>query len=33
MSVGEGSYRQVMVVPEGAPEYEEARRASEHSGS
>ena len=33
MSVGEGSYRQVMVVPEGAPEYEEARAASEHSGS
>jgi spoIIIJ-associated protein len=33
MSVGEGSYRQVMVVPEGAPEYEEARRTSEHSGS
>lgn len=24
MSVGEGSYRQVVIVPEGAPEYEEA---------
>ena len=33
MSVGEGSYRQVMVVPEGAPEYAEARSASESSGS
>jgi predicted RNA-binding protein Jag len=28
MSVGEGQYRQVVVVPEGAPEYEEARRKS-----
>ncbi len=26
MSIGEGRYRQVLVVPEGAPEYEEARR-------
>ncbi|MBY0399617.1 hypothetical protein K2X89_04935 [Myxococcota bacterium] len=25
MSIGEGRYRQVLVVPEGAPEYEEAR--------
>ena len=33
MSVGEGSYRQVMVVPQGAPEYDEARSASEGSGS
>ena len=33
MSVGSGSYRQVMVVPQGAPEYEEARAASEGSGS
>jgi spoIIIJ-associated protein len=33
MSVGEGSYRQVMVVPEGAPEYEEARSGSEGSGA
>jgi spoIIIJ-associated protein len=33
MSVGEGRYRQVMVVPEGAPEYEEARSSSEGSGS
>ena len=33
MSVGEGSYRQVMVVPEGAPEYEGARSASEGSSS
>jgi spoIIIJ-associated protein len=28
-SVGEGRYRQVMIVPEGAPEYEKARRESE----
>jgi spoIIIJ-associated protein len=33
MSVGEGGYRQVMVVPEGAPEYEQARSAGEGSGS
>jgi spoIIIJ-associated protein len=33
MSVGSGGYRQVMVVPRGAPEYEEARRASESAGS
>ena len=33
MSVGEGSYRQVMVVPEGAPEYEQARSAGDSSGS
>jgi predicted RNA-binding protein Jag len=33
MSVGEGSYRQVMVVPEGAPEFEEARSGSESPGS
>jgi spoIIIJ-associated protein len=26
MSIGEGRYRQVLVVPEGAAEYEEARR-------
>jgi spoIIIJ-associated protein len=26
MSIGSGRYRQVVVVPEGAPEYEEARR-------
>ena len=25
MSIGEGRYRQVLVVPEGAPEYEDAR--------
>ena len=24
MSIGEGRYRQVLVVPEGAPEFEEA---------
>jgi spoIIIJ-associated protein len=29
MSVGSGRYRQVVVVPEGAPEYEEARRQAE----
>jgi predicted RNA-binding protein Jag len=26
MSIGEGRYRQVVVVPQGAPEYEQARR-------
>jgi spoIIIJ-associated protein len=26
MSIGEGRYRQVVVVPEGAPEYAQARR-------
>jgi spoIIIJ-associated protein len=29
MSIGEGRYRQVVVVPEGAPEYEEALQQSE----
>ena len=29
MSTGEGRYRQVIVVPEGAPEYEAARQESE----
>jgi spoIIIJ-associated protein len=29
MSKGEGRYRQVVVVPEGAPEYEEAAEQSE----
>ena len=29
MSRGEGRYRQVVVVPEGAPEYDEARRQTE----
>ena len=33
MSVGEGRYRQVLVVPEGAPEYEEARATSEGGGT
>jgi spoIIIJ-associated protein len=33
MSVGEGRYRQVLVVPEGAPEYEDARSAGDNSGS
>jgi hypothetical protein len=28
MSVGEGRYRQVVVVPEGADEYEEALRSA-----
>ena len=28
MSTGEGRYRQVVVVPEGAPEFEEAQRES-----
>jgi spoIIIJ-associated protein len=29
MSIGEGRYRQVVVVPEGAAEYEEARSSSQ----
>jgi len=29
MSIGEGRYRQVVVVPEGAPEYDEAVKQSE----
>ena len=33
MSIGEGRYRQVVVVPEGAPEYEEAQRQSEASAT
>lgn len=33
MSIGEGRYRQVVVVPEGAPEYEEALRQSERSSA
>ena len=28
MSIGEGRYRQVLVVPEGAPEYEDALNES-----
>jgi hypothetical protein len=28
MSIGEGRYRQVLVVPEGAAEYEDAREES-----
>lgn len=32
MSMGEGRYRQVVVVPEGAPEYDEALRQSEAAG-
>jgi predicted RNA-binding protein Jag len=31
MSIGEGRYRQVVVVPEGAPEYEEALQQSQGS--
>ena len=33
MSIGEGRYRQVLVVPEGAPEYEEARRLAAAAAS
>lgn len=33
MSIGEGRYRQVLVVPEGAPEYEEARQVAEAAAS
>jgi spoIIIJ-associated protein len=32
MSIGSGRYRQVVVVPAGAPEYEEARRQAQASG-
>ena len=32
MSIGEGRYRQVVVVPEGAPEYEEAQRQADAAG-
>lgn len=31
MSVGEGRYRQVVIVPEGAPEYDEALEQSEEA--
>jgi predicted RNA-binding protein Jag len=31
MSVGEGRYRQVVVVPDSAPEFEEAKRYEHHS--
>ena len=33
MSAGEGRYRQVVIVPEGAPEYEDARRESDSARS
>jgi spoIIIJ-associated protein len=33
MSIGEGRYRQVVVVPEGAPEYEEALESARDSSS
>jgi spoIIIJ-associated protein len=33
MSVGVGRYRQVVVVPEGAPEYDEARRQAQAPNS
>jgi spoIIIJ-associated protein len=29
LSIGEGRYRQVVIVPEGAPDYEEAKKSSE----
>ena len=29
MSMGEGRYRQVIVVPEGAPEFDEARESAD----
>jgi spoIIIJ-associated protein len=31
MSTGSGRYRQVVVVPEGSPEYEEAQKASDEA--
>lgn len=33
MSIGEGRYRQVVVVPEGAPEYEDAVKQSQAAAS
>lgn len=33
MSVGEGRYRQVVIVPEGAPEFEQARRESREAAA
>ncbi len=33
MSIGEGQYRQVVVVPEGAPDYERAVRESERAAT
>jgi spoIIIJ-associated protein len=33
MSIGEGSYRQVVVVPEGAPDYEDAVRESKRAAA
>lgn len=33
MSIGEGRYRQVVVVPAGAPEYDQARREAAASAS
>ncbi len=33
MSTGSGRYRQVVVVPKGAPEYDEARKAAEEAAS
>jgi spoIIIJ-associated protein len=33
MSTGEGRYRQVLVVPEGAPEYQDARAAADGAGA
>ena len=33
MSTGEGRYRQVLVVPKGAPEYEQARREAAAAAS
>ena len=32
MSIGEGGYRQVLVVPEGAAEWDEAQSANEQAG-
>jgi hypothetical protein len=33
MSIGEGRYRQVLIVPKGAAEYEDAVAASEASAN
>jgi hypothetical protein len=33
MSIGEGRYRQVVVVPEGSPDFEKARREAEEAAA
>ena len=33
LSIGDGRYRQVVIVPEGAPDYEEAKKSSEEAST